>query len=196
MKSDDVLTDVALLAVRLGVGASIAAHGAQHMFGSFGGPGIEGASKLMSSLGFAPGKKFAKASAATELTSGILMAAGALGPVGPAMMTSFMIVAAETVHRKNGYFQTKSGIELNAIYILLALVLANTGPGSLSIDRAIGLDKKIGATAGWLALAGGVAAAVLVLGQRRTPPTARVETGTTESDSNASRAQGGTPPAG
>ncbi|MDQ6929800.1 MAG: DoxX family protein [Candidatus Eremiobacteraeota bacterium] len=178
MKSDDVLKDIALLAVRVGVGASIAAHGAQKMFGAFGGAGIGGTSQFLSSLGFTPGEKFAKASCATEIASGVLITAGALGPVGPAMLASVMIVAAETVHRKNGYFQSKNGFELNAMYFLMALVLANVGPGSLSIDRALGLKDKLGATAGWTVFAGGILAAAAILGQRQNAPHTHVETGT------------------
>ena len=184
MKTDGVLRDVALLSARLGLGASIAAHGAQKMFGMFGGPGLQGAGGYFESLGFKPGTTYARTASATEIAAGALIAFGAGGPIGPALLLSTMIVAAETVHRKNGYFAAKQGVELNTMYALGALLLANTGNGSISIDGLTGLDRKLGATAGWVALAGGVAGAMMMLGRRTIAPAApnqiRVETGSTE----------------
>ncbi len=184
MKSDKILQDVALLATRVALGSSIAAHGAQKMFGAFDGPGLEGAAKFMNSIGFRPGGKYAKASAAAEMAAGTLIVLGVFGPAGPAILAATMIVAAETVHRRNGFFQTKNGVELNMAYFLLALLLANAGNGSISLDAVLRLDKKFKPTFGWLVMAGGVAGALAMLSKRETKPpsgqTVRVETGTTE----------------
>jgi putative oxidoreductase len=184
MKSDEILRDLALLAVRGGLGGSIAAHGAQKMFGAFDGPGLSGASKMMGSLGFDPPDAYAKAASAAELAAGLLMLFGALGPVGPAMLTSTMVVAIETVHRKNGYFMAKNGFELNAMYLMLALLLATEGYGSISVDSLAGLDDRMGPALGWIAFAGGVATGLAILSGRAKPQpekkTIHVETGTTE----------------
>jgi len=100
------------------------------------------------------------------------------------MLASTMVVAIETVHRKNGYFAANGGFELNTMYLLLALLLATEGYGSLSIDSRIGLREKTGPVLGWLALAAGISGALVLLAGRVKPEpeqkTIRVETGTTE----------------
>jgi putative oxidoreductase len=90
--------DAGLLVVRLVFGSLMAAHGAQKLFGWFGGHGLAGVAGFFESLGFRPGRLFAWAAAVTEIVSGVLVALGLLGPVGPALMVAVMIVAAVTVH--------------------------------------------------------------------------------------------------
>lgn len=169
MKLDGVLVDTALLASRLTVGGSWAAHGAQKYFGAFDGPGLDGTTKMMHSLGFEPPDQFAKVVALTELTGGTLVALGALGAVGPAMMLSVMLVASETVHKKNGYFASDGGYELNVLYSVVALLLANLGFGNISVDRITGLSKMHKPWVGWLMFAGGVAGAMSILSLRQAP---------------------------
>jgi len=169
MNTDKALRDLSLLAARLTLGASIAAHGSQKMFGAFGGPGIEGVSQGFSSMGFEPGERYARAASMAEIGSGTLIALGALGPVGPAMLISVMITAIETAHRPKGFWAANGGYELNVMYMLGALLLATEGYGSLSVDALLGIHKKTNATLGWLALAGGAVAAAIILGQRNMP---------------------------
>lgn len=168
MEMDETLRDLARLAARLTLGLTIGMHGAQKMFGVQGGPGIEGATGMMRSLGFEPAEQYARANAMAEMTSGALITLGALGPVGPAMLLSIMIVAVETVHRPKGYWNSSGGFEMNAMYVTIALLLANEGYGQFSIDRALGLTKQMRASYGWLALAGAAATAIGILSQRRT----------------------------
>jgi putative oxidoreductase len=166
MNLDKTLRDLALLGARLALGGTMAAHGAQKMFGSFGGPGPEKAAQMMHSLGFRPGARHATTASAAELTSGTLIALGALGPIGPALLTSVMIVAIETVHRPKGYFASGGGYEMNVMYLALALMLANVGYGSLSFDELVGLAKHMRPGFAWLAIGGAVAAAIATLSQR------------------------------
>lgn len=168
MKHDDGLHDAALLLARTVLGASIAAHGAQKLFGWFGGPGIEGASKMMEGLGFQPPDRMARVASLSELAAGVLIATGAGGPVGPMLLTAVMGVATGSVHLKNGYFNQNQGFELNAMYALLALLLAMEDHGRFSIDELIGLRKPMRPAIGWLAFAGGIGAAAWML-SRRTP---------------------------
>jgi putative oxidoreductase len=125
----------------------------------------------MASLGLKPGETYATAASYNEIASGLLIALGLGGPLGPAGVVSSMIVAAETVHKKNGFFAGKGGVEVNVLYTAGAVALASAGYGALSLDNLFGLDEKLHhplVTA--LALAGGVAAAYAILGRRDTSP--------------------------
>jgi putative oxidoreductase len=149
----------------------VASHGAQKAFGWFEGPGPQGAAGFMTSLGLKPGETYATAASYNEIASGVLIALGLGGPLGPAGVVSTMIVAAETVHKKNGFFAGKGGVEVNMLYTAGAVALASAGYGALSLDNLFGLDEKLHhpvITA--LALAGGVAAAYAILGRRDTSP--------------------------
>jgi putative oxidoreductase len=163
--------DLGLLAARLALGLGLASHGSQKAFGWFEGPGPERAAGFMASVGLKPGETYAKAASYNEIASGLMIALGFGGPLGPAGAVSTMIVAAETVHKKNGFFAGKSGVEVNVLYSAGALALASSGYGALSLDSLFGLDEKLHhPVITTLALAGGVAAAYAILAQRDTSP--------------------------
>jgi putative oxidoreductase len=170
MRQERSSRDAALLVARGVLGGSIAAHGAQKLFGWFGGPGIDGATQMFSSLGFRPADSMARAASLAELLSGALIATGAGGPVGPAMLTGVMAVAAGSVHWKNGYFATNKGFELNTLYAVCALLLAVEDHGRFSVDEATGLREYVRPSLGWLALAGGIGAAAAILWKREQEP--------------------------
>ncbi|HEX3468565.1 MAG TPA: DoxX family protein [Candidatus Elarobacter sp.] len=166
-----MIDDLGLLAARVALGLSFASHGAQKGFGWFDGPGPEKAAGYMESLGLKPGDQFAAAAIWNEIGSGLLIALGLGGPLGPAGVISSMIVAAETVHKKNGFYAGKGGVEVNLLYSLAALALASSGYGALSFDRALGLHGSLRhPLVTTLALAGGIAAAYAILGQRDMSP--------------------------
>ncbi len=149
----------------------MAAHGAQKALGWFEGPGPDGAAKIMHGLGFRPGETYSSLAAWNEIVSGELIALGLGGPIGPAMLISTMIVAQASVHWPNGFFAQKGGIELGVLYGAAALTFAATDYGSLSADALFGLRKPFSSpTLTALALAGAVAAAIVVLEQRRATP--------------------------
>ncbi|HJW93600.1 MAG TPA: DoxX family protein [Thermoanaerobaculia bacterium] len=128
-----------LLIARLIFGLLMAAHGAQKAFGWFGGYGLNGTAGFMENLGFRPGRLFAAAAAYSELIGGLLVALGLLGPVGPALFVSVMIVAAVTVHW-HGVFANQNGVEIPLLYATAAVALALTGPGRFSLDALLGLQ--------------------------------------------------------
>src|SRR5437868_13509467 len=101
---DTQLLDLGLLVIRVVFGLVYAAHGAQKLFGWFGGYGIAGTGGWLESVGYRPGRSFATLLGLTEFVAGLLLALGLLGPVGPALMVAVMIVAMVTVHWKNAFF--------------------------------------------------------------------------------------------
>jgi len=132
------------------------AHGSQKLFGWFGGHGLAATGGMFESLGFRPGKMFATVAAATEFASGILVVLGLLGPIGPALMISVMIVAGASVHLRNGLFAMSNGIEVPLLYATGAAALALTGPGAYSLDAALGLGNLSSPMVAGIALAVGV----------------------------------------
>jgi putative oxidoreductase len=161
--------DQGILIVRLVIGLLMAAHGSQKAFGWFGGYGLAGTGGFFEGLGFRPGRPFAAAAAYGELVSGILIALGFLGPIGPALMLSVMIVAAMSAHWKNGLFATSNGIEVPLLYATVAAGLALTGPGQFSLDALLGLDSIWTPALSWAAIAVGVVGAIGNLAIRRMP---------------------------
>ncbi|MER7841246.1 DoxX family membrane protein [Streptomyces sp. NPDC096040] len=156
--------DVGLLLLRLGTGGVLAAHGAQKLFGWFGGGGIEGTGQYFESVGYAPGRQSAMAAGLAETGGGTLLALGLATPAAGAAAAGAMAGAA-ALHMPNGFFAAEGGYEYAASLGLAAAGLAVSGPGRLSLDHASGhvFDR------GWMVpVALGVTAAVtaVVVGAR------------------------------
>jgi putative oxidoreductase len=172
---DPTAAGVGLLVGRLMLGLAMAAHGSQKLFGWFGGHGLDKTGGYFEALGFRPGRVFAAAASVTETVSGVLVALGLFGPVGPALMLSVRVVAAVTVHWKGGYFAHSNGIDLPFLYSAGAVGLALAGPGRFSLDALFGLEWLWAPGIAALALVIGVGGALVNLLARRPAPA----TGTT-----------------
>ncbi len=157
--------DLGLLILRAGLGGALAAHGSQKLFGAFGGGGIEGTTAAMDSMGFKPGKQNAIAAGLGEAGGGALLALGLATPAAAGAVTGTMAVAG-SVHAPNGFFGQNGGYELPATIGLAATALAFTGPGTISLDHALGhvLNK------GWMryiALGAVVPASAFMINRRQ-----------------------------
>jgi putative oxidoreductase len=158
---------VAILVARLVLGLGIAAHGAQKLFGWFGGYGLKGTGGFFETLGFRPGPLFSLAAGLGEFGGGLLTALGLGGPIGPALVIMVMLVAILTVHAGHGFFTSKNGAELPFTYISGALVIALAGSGPYSLDALLRMSDVWSADAAWIAIAAAVVLALLNLAVRR-----------------------------
>jgi len=163
--------DIGFLIARIVLGGLMAAHGAQKLFGWFGGYGLAGTSGFFESLGFRPGRLFATAAAVGEIASGLLIAFGLFGPIGPAILVSIMIVAAVSVHW-HGVFATSNGVEVPLLYATGAIALALSGFGRYSLDAVLGLGHFWTPAVVAGALAAGALGGIVNLSLRRTVVTA------------------------
>jgi putative oxidoreductase len=135
--NEDKRQDIALLLFRLGVGATLAAHGTQKLFGWFGGGGLEGTAAGMQAMGFMPPRASAVLAGLGETAGGVALALGLATPVGGAAAASTM-AAAGAVHHPSGFFATEGGFEYTGVLALAGTAVAISGPGRYSLDRLLG----------------------------------------------------------
>jgi putative oxidoreductase len=133
------LRDVGLLLLRLTTGGLLAGHGAQKLFGWFGGPGFKGTAGWLRSMGLHPSKLWATSAASSEFGGGLLTSLGLLHPLGPMAEMAAMIMATVKVHWGKPIWVTTGGAELPVVDMATALALIFTGPGRFSLDRVLGL---------------------------------------------------------
>ncbi|EJL43622.1 oxidoreductase [Brevibacillus agri] len=124
------MMDLGLLIIRLVVGLSFAGHGAQKLFGWFGGYGLKGTGGWLESIGVKPGVTMALLAGLAELVGGLLFAAGVGTWVGALLIVFTMLVAIVKVHGQNGYWVTQNGYEYNLTLIAVAIGVALIGPGA------------------------------------------------------------------
>jgi putative oxidoreductase len=136
------LERLALLILRLFLGVVFVMHGSQKLLGAFGGSGITGFAGLLAKYGIEPHVLWAWVVAVTEFVGGICILFGFLTRFWAAGLVIDMTVAVVKVHLVNGFFWTKGGFEFVLTLGVIALVLLMTGPGAMSMDRAIGIEKR------------------------------------------------------
>ncbi|MFJ9925682.1 MULTISPECIES: DoxX family protein [Streptomyces] len=154
--------DGGLLLLRLAFGLPLAGHGAQKLFGLFGGRGLTATGKGFESLGYRPGKLFAAIGGLSELLGGLGLTLGLFTPLAAAAIVGVMINAMVTVTAAHGLWVDKGGVEYNIGIAVVALAVTAIGPGRLALDHYLPWGRG-----GWphaaLALGLGGLGAALVL---------------------------------
>jgi len=162
--------ELGLLVLRVVVGLLFMGHGAQKLFGWFGGHGLQGTAGFFEQgLGLRPGKVHAAGAGAAEFFGGLLLALGLLTPLAAAALIGVMTVAVATVHFSKGVWSTEGGYEYNAVLMAVAFAVTAVGPGNWSLDHELGFDVQ---GAGWAlaALAAGVLGGFTLLAAGRRAP--------------------------
>lgn len=131
--------DLALFILQIAVGLTFAAHGAQKLFGWWGGPGMVGWEGAMQHMGFRPARVFAWISALVEFVGGLMLAVGLLTPLVAAAIVAQAVVIIGRAHWANGFFNQRSGIEYPLLLGAGAAALGLAGPSAISVDAAFGL---------------------------------------------------------
>jgi putative oxidoreductase len=130
--------DAGLLIARAVVGLLFVGHGTQKLFGWFDGHGPEGTGGFLESVGYKPGKRMAVVTGICEAGAGALLILGLFTPLAAAVIIGVMLNATLAVHAEKGVWNDRGGFELPLVYATIAAALAFVGPGSASIDEAIG----------------------------------------------------------
>lgn len=128
-----MMIDVALLVSRVAVGAVMAAHGAQKLFGAWGGPGVEKFSGFIKSIGFVPPLVWAWIASIAEFGGGLFLILGIFPRLSAAAISATMLVAVVFVHGKSGFFASGGGYEYPFLILLVSLSLIISGAGKLSL---------------------------------------------------------------
>ena len=125
------------LPLRAGAGVIFAAHGAQKLFGWFGGYGLEGTAGWMTSIGLEPGLLMAAMSGSAEFFGGLFLLVGLLVRPAALVLAVTMVVAIVTVHLQNGLFLANNGYEFGLALLAVSVALVFRGAGSLSVDQLL-----------------------------------------------------------
>lgn len=132
-----------LVLIRAVFGLTLAAHGSQKLFGSFGGGGPAGTTTFFRSLRFRAPLLMALVAGAGEFAGGLLFAFGLLTPLAALILTVVMLNAIATVHWKKGFFNSAGGYEFNLAIVAAAVGITAIGPGRYSLDHAFGWAETI-----------------------------------------------------
>jgi putative oxidoreductase len=177
--------NVGRLAARVIIGGLFIGHGTQKLKGWFGGPGLDGTAGMMESLEMHPPRRNAFAAGATETVGGAMLAAGMATPLASAALIGTMITAIRKVHLPKGPWVMQGGYEYNLVLIAALLALAEEGPGDVSLDAALGMERT-GLTWGLFALGLGAGASTAAIeAGRRSAPAAQPATTSPPAPANA-----------
>lgn len=135
----DSLADYAYPLIRIATGLIFVPHGAQKLFGLWGGS-IAGTAAVFSKLGIEPAVPLTWYIALLEFFGGLALALGLFTRPLAMLFAGFMAVAVFHVHMSNGFFWTKGGFEYPLLLLVLSIAIAIRGGGKFSLDRRIGTE--------------------------------------------------------
>jgi len=147
-----------LLLLRIVVGGTMFSHGAQKLFGWFGGHGLRGTAGFFGNLGYRAPLLMTLAAGLAE-SGGLLFAAGFVTPLAALGIAVVMLNAIAIVHWPKGFFNGNGGLEFPLTLLTVAVAVSAIGPGRFSLDRAIGWDDNISGV--WWGVGVAVAAAAI-----------------------------------
>ena len=163
----DGMGNLAALLLRVVLGGLMTGHGAQKLFGWWGGYGLDGTSAWLESMGLRPGRSWAILAGGSEFGGGVLSLLGLLNPLGPLGVIGAMAMATRKAHWGKPIWVTEGGPELPVTNISIATALMLAGPGKYSLDRALGIRLPR-----WIAFLALVVIAITVtFAARMEPPT-------------------------
>jgi putative oxidoreductase len=167
-------TSAGRLLLRVTVGSIFVEHGTQKLFGWFGGPGLDGTGQFFESVGLRPGRRNALAAGVAEAAGGAFLTLGLATPAAAAALGSVMVTALRTVVWRDGIKVGTGGYEV--LLLASAVAIADSGPGSWSVDALLGSERR---GTRWAAAALGAAvagsAAAIAAGKRQPPVPAHDE---------------------
>ncbi|MFF4603392.1 DoxX family protein [Streptomyces sp. NPDC001339] len=161
-RSRSLGADLGLLLLRLSTGLIMAGHGAQKLFGLFGGPGLTGSGKVFTQYGYHPGELFAGIAGASELLGGLGLAVGLFTPLAAAAVLGVMINAM-ALAAPYGLWVNEGGMELPLIIGAATLTVAAVGPGRFALDRPFRWREGGLASAAFALGLGGLGAAIVMV---------------------------------
>jgi len=136
-------SDLVLLLLRVTIGVVFITHGAQKLFGAFGGQ-LDGVATAMTGYGLEPGMFFALLAGISEFAGGLLLLVGLLTPLAGVVIVGVMVMAIAVSTGQGGFIVLGGvGYEYNLVLIAIALALIIAGPGRLSLDHQLGLDRAV-----------------------------------------------------
>lgn len=177
-----------LLILRLVGGLTIAAHGSQKLFGWFGGPGTTKLAQGFAAQGFRPAWLWVSFVVLGEVGGGLSLALGFLTPLGAAGILGAMFMAVAKSHWKNGFWNSKHGIEYPLALLGISVGIGLTGPGSYSLDSLFGISLAGTPLFFWLAAAALVVDIIGLLITRPSASSAAAPAGAQPQASQTSRA--------
>ncbi|MDP4104718.1 MAG: DoxX family protein [Bacillota bacterium] len=131
------MINIGLLIIRLVIGVLFIGHGAQKLFGWFGGYGLKGTGGWFESIGMKPGVTMALLAGLAEFIGGLLFALGLLTPLAGILIAGTMLMAIIKVHAPNGLWATANGYEYNLTLLAVAIGIALIGPGQYALDALL-----------------------------------------------------------
>jgi putative oxidoreductase len=176
------INEAAPMLVRVVQGSLMAGHGAQKLFGSFGGPGLEGTSGFMEMLGMRPGRPWAYLAGLSEFGGGLLTALGLLKPLGPLGVIASMSMATRRAHWGKPIWVTEGGAELPLLNIAISTALMIRESDGYSLDRLLGIRLPA-----WVGLVGLVGIILTVLYAELEPDEAAEQEVAQEGEQDAAR---------